>query len=92
MAARRAGRRFSPSHMRLAALGVLLVGAWVFMGGRLYQVQVVDAAELADLGLEQRLTTREVAPQRGNIFDRNGDPMAMTVEAESLFVVPQEVT
>jgi cell division protein FtsI (penicillin-binding protein 3) len=92
VAARRAGRRFSPSHLRLAALGVGLVLAWVAMGGRLYQVQVVDAAELADLGLEQRLTTRELAPQRGNIFDRNGDPMAMTVEAESLFVVPQEVT
>jgi cell division protein FtsI (penicillin-binding protein 3) len=92
VAARRAGRRFSSGHVRLAVLGLGLVLAWVAMGGRLYQVQVVDAAELADLGLEQRLTKRELAPQRGNIFDRNGDPMAMTVEAESLFVVPQEVT
>jgi cell division protein FtsI (penicillin-binding protein 3) len=62
------------------------------MGLRLYQVQVVQAPELAERGVAQRLIERQLLPQRGNIFDRNGDPLAMTVEAASLFVNPQELT
>jgi cell division protein FtsI/penicillin-binding protein 2 len=29
-----------------------------------------------------------LAPDRGTIFDRNGDPVAMTIEADSIWVVP----
>jgi cell division protein FtsI/penicillin-binding protein 2 len=62
------------------------------MGYRLVRVQLVDADRLRQEAITARLTVREIAPQRGNIFDRNGDPLAMTIEAESLFVVPEEVT
>lgn len=62
------------------------------MAYRLYQVQVVQAAALAEQGIDQRLTERKLLPQRGNIFDRNGDPLAMTVEARSLFANPDELT
>jgi cell division protein FtsI (penicillin-binding protein 3) len=92
MAARPAGRRLGPAHFRLAVLGVGLTLAWIGMGIRLYHVQVVDAARLAEQGVEQRLTERTLLPQRGNIFDRNGDPMAMTVEAASIYVRPAELT
>jgi cell division protein FtsI/penicillin-binding protein 2 len=62
------------------------------MAYRLYQVQVVQAASLAEQGIDQRLTERKLLPQRGNIFDRNGDPLAMTVEARSIYANPQELT
>jgi len=92
VAARRAGRKLTVSHLRLALLGIALAGAWVAMGFRLYQVQVVEAADLAAEGVGQRRTEQVLLPQRGNIFDRNGDPLAMTVEAESIFVKPVELT
>ena len=92
MAARRAGHKFGAAHLRLALLGLGLVGAWLAMGVRLYQVQVIQAPTLAAEGVGQRRTEQVLLPQRGNIFDRNGDPIAMTVEAESIYVQPQELT
>jgi cell division protein FtsI/penicillin-binding protein 2 len=91
MAARRAGRRLTTAHLRLGLLGVGLALAWLGMGVRLYQVQVIQAPKLAEEGTEQRTTERQLLPQRGNIFDRNGDPLAMTVEAVSIYAHPQEL-
>lgn len=91
MAARRAGRRLTTAHIRLGLLGVGLALAWLGMGLRLYQVQVVQASGLAEEGTQQRQTERQLVPQRGNIFDRNGDPLAMTVEAVSIYAHPQEL-
>ena len=91
MAARRAGRRLTTAHLRLGLLGIGLGLAWLGMGVRLYQVQVVQAPKLAEEGTEQRQTERQLIPQRGNIFDRNGDPLAMTVEAVSIYAQPPEL-
>ena len=91
MAARRAGRRLTTAHLRLGLLGIGLALAWLGMGLRLYQVQVVQAPQLAEEGTEQRQTERQLLPQRGNIFDRTGDPLAMTVEAASIYAHPQEL-
>lgn len=91
MAARRGRRRPTAASIRM---GVLIVGMMLLLvglGARLFQVQVVQAADFAERGLDQRLVVRDVAPERGKIFDRNGDPLAMTVEAESIFAVPQEL-
>ncbi len=91
VAARQAGRRLGAAHLRLGVLGVGLTLAWFGMGLRLYQVQVIRAPELAEQGMAQRQIERQLTPQRGNIFDRNGDPLAMTVEGASVFVNPQEL-
>src|SRR5665811_1264015 len=92
MATRPAGRRFAPGKVRLAVFGMALVVAWLGMGYRLFQVQVVEAAELRERGLSQRLVERPLAPARGRIYDRNGDLLAMAVEAETIYAVPGLVT
>lgn len=76
----------------MALIGLVVVAAWLGMGYRLFEIQVVRADELAEEGLSQRLVTTEMAPQRGKIFDRNGNLLAMTVESQSLFAVPDQVT
>lgn len=92
MAARPARRRFSPARIRLAVLGVVLVAAWLGMGYRLVQVQVVQAADLRESGLAQRQVERPLPAERGRIYDRNGDLLAMAVEAETVYAVPALVT
>ena len=97
MAAGRSGRRPATAanratRIRLGILGIGVVLAWVGLALRLYQVQVVEAKGLAEQGTDQRLTQRTLAPQRGNIFDRNGDPLAMTVESKSIYANADEVT
>lgn len=91
MAARKAGRRLNPAKLRIAVLGFVLIAAWAAMGYRLVQIQVVQAAELAQEGLSQRWESRDLAPQRGKIFDRNGELLALTVESQSLYAVPGQV-
>ena len=75
----------------MSLIGLVVIAAWLGMGYRLFEIQVVRAPELAEQGLSQRLVTREMAPQRGKIYDRNGNLLAMTVESQSLFAVPDQV-
>ena len=80
-----------PAKLRIAMFGLLVLAAWAGMGYRLFQIQVVRAEELAESGLTQRIVSRELTPQRGKIFDRNGEPLAMTVESLSLFADPSQL-
>lgn len=91
MAKPTATRKINRSKLRVALVGLFIVAAWLAMGYRLVQVQVVQAADLADQGLSQRLVTRDLAPQRGKVFDRNGELLAMTVEAQSIWANPTQV-
>ena len=84
-------KRFNPTRARMGLIVFVVVAAWLGMGYRLFEIQVVRADELAEQGLSQRLKTKEMAPQRGKIFDRNGDLLALTVESQSLFAVPAQV-
>ena len=91
MAASRSARHFDASRVRVGVIGLVVVLAWAGMAYRLVQVQVVQAADLADRGLSQRLVSEELAPQRGKIYDRNGELLALTVDAKSLYTVPGQV-
>jgi cell division protein FtsI (penicillin-binding protein 3) len=91
VAARPAARRITSAALRLWVLGLVLVVSWAGLGYRLFQVQVVQAEEFQAGGLVQRLESRTLAPDRGTIFDRHGDPVAMTIEADTIWVAPQQV-
>jgi cell division protein FtsI/penicillin-binding protein 2 len=92
VSARVAKTRWSEGRIRLGLLGLCLAVDWLGMGIRLYQVQVLNASQLAEAGVGQRQTEEVLLPQRGNIFDRNGDPMAMTVDSRSIYLRPAEIT
>lgn len=91
MSGRKTSRKLNPAKIRVAIIGLIVVAAWAGMAYRLVQIQVVQAAELAEEGLSQRFVSRDLAPQRGKIFDRNGELLALTVESQSLFAVPDQV-
>lgn len=91
MATNRFAKRFDANRVRIAFIALFLLFAWAGMAYRLVQVQVVQAAALADQGLSQRLVARELPPQRGKVFDRNGELLALTVEAQSMYAVPGQV-
>src|SRR6478752_9091132 len=47
------------------------------LAGRLYQLQVVETDRFATLAEENRINLRLLAPSRGLIFDRTGQPLAI---------------
>jgi cell division protein FtsI (penicillin-binding protein 3) len=73
----------------LLALGVSL---WaLIIGIRLVQLQVLTRDFFVTQGTQQSERTIKLDPRRGPILDRNGRALAVSVDAESLYAVPENV-
>lgn len=58
---------------------------------RLVWLQVVDYGDFTQRAARQQQRSIEVSPARGNIYDRNGNELAMSVNMDSVFAVPSEI-
>lgn len=76
---------------RFALLLALLAVLFGLIAVRLVWVQVVQAGELTSKARAQRLRDIQIPPWRGTIYDREGDPLAQSVEAKSIFANPMQV-
>jgi cell division protein FtsI (penicillin-binding protein 3) len=76
---------------RLAAACALVASVIVGVAARLCQLALVDGARLATLARRQHLETKQVTPLRGAILDRFGEPLAMSIRADSVFVRPAQL-
>jgi cell division protein FtsI (penicillin-binding protein 3) len=81
-----------PPAGRLIALLVAMV---VALGGivvRLGILQLRESGTYQALGIEQRLRTEDLPATRAKILDRNGSPLAVTLEARDVYANPTLVT
>jgi cell division protein FtsI (penicillin-binding protein 3) len=70
----------------------LTISLWALVIGiRLVQLQVLGREFFAQQGARQSERTINLDPRRGPILDREGRPLAVSVDAESLYAVPQDV-
>jgi cell division protein FtsI (penicillin-binding protein 3) len=76
---------------RLVLGRALLVFALVATGVKLVQVQGLQAAELSAQAAGQRTTPQMLPAERGTITDRNGSPLAFSVEARALYAQPKRI-
>ena len=74
--------------IRIRFFGALFILAFLIIAGRAYYLQVVLAPELQHRADQQRQRVVKLAPQRGGIFDSRGDPLAVSLAAESLYADP----
>jgi len=70
--------------------GFLLLAALVFV--RLFMLQVIEAPSLTQQAHSQRTNAIPLVAQRGTIYDRNGNPLATSVEATTIYANPSEIT
>jgi cell division protein FtsI (penicillin-binding protein 3) len=78
-------------HVRLfiiAGAAFLWMGA---VGGRLTYLQLFRHSEYLSRALRQQQRSFEITPERGAIYDRNGKPLAMSIQVDSAFAVPSEI-
>lgn len=59
--------------------------AIVVLLGRLIWLQVIDKTTLDTKNLDQVETSRKLQSPRGTIYDRNGNPLAMSMVTRSLY-------
>jgi cell division protein FtsI (penicillin-binding protein 3) len=57
--------------------------------GQLILIQVVRAEEYADRGVRQRALTVELPSTRGRMYDREGDVLATSVQAATIYADPR---
>jgi cell division protein FtsI (penicillin-binding protein 3) len=58
---------------------------------QLYHLQIIDYRDLLARARRQQQHMIEVAPKRGEIFDRQMNPLAMSLGVDSIFAVPSEI-
>jgi cell division protein FtsI (penicillin-binding protein 3) len=76
---------------RLIKFGIFLFVWSLLIVGRLTWLQVLHYGEWMQRAQRQQQRTVEISPQRGIIYDRNGQELAMTVQVDSVFAVPSEI-
>ena len=57
--------------------------------GQLAMIQVVDAPDYADRSIAQRARTIDLAATRGRMYDRDGDVLATSVQAATIYADPR---
>lgn len=60
------------------------------IGGRLYQLQILDHQDFVDLAQDNQFNTRVLVPLRGEIVDRFGKPLASNGKHYRLLFVPEQ--
>jgi cell division protein FtsI (penicillin-binding protein 3) len=76
---------------RLIKFGAFLFVWAVIIVMRLLYLQVLQYGVWVQRAQRQQQRTVEISPQRGIIYDRNGQELAMTVQVDSVFAVPSEI-
>ena len=80
------------AHRRILFVAIGLVLWMLVIGGRLVQLQIHRHDELASRARSQQLSSIETAPTRGQVLDRQGRELARSLDTESFYSDPSEVT
>jgi len=75
--------------IRLVA-GVFVL-AFVLLAGKAFQLQVVQGNDYRERAERQHQRVVPLSPQRGTIYDRHGEEMAVSIEVDSIYVNPSKV-
>ena len=73
---------------------MLVLGVAMFLPlfGKLYQLQIKRHEELQKLAVSQQTRSTVVSASRGTIYDRNGNILAISASAETVFLSPKEIS
>ena len=76
---------------RLGVAKILFLALFVLIGGRAIQLQMLQGDKLMRLGQRQHLKEWIVLPKRGALFDRTGEPLALSMESQSVYARPHRI-
>ncbi|MBI5231994.1 MAG: penicillin-binding protein 2 [Coriobacteriales bacterium] len=65
--------------------------ALVAVAGRLVYLQVFAAPAYAARAAKQRVCDLQIPPRRGVIYDREGEPLAVSVDAKTVYATPAQI-
>jgi len=77
---------------RLASILAIFLILFIALLSRAFQLQVLSGEKLKTLAQRQHITTLPIHSERGLIYDRNGEKLAMSVLADSVCADPTRIT
>jgi cell division protein FtsI (penicillin-binding protein 3) len=77
--------------LRLSVAKVFFLVLFVVAAGRAFQLQVLQGERLKRLGERQHLKEWIVLPKRGAVLDRTGEPLALSLETQSVYARPHRI-
>ena len=83
-------RDFTVSERLLLVASLILV-CFIAVFGRLSYLQLFRHGNYLGLAARQQQRIIEITPKRGSIYDRNLDPLAMSIPVDSVFADPIDV-
>jgi cell division protein FtsI (penicillin-binding protein 3) len=84
-------RSHQGNRLRLGVAKVFLMLLFAVVAGRAFQLQVLQGEKLKRLGERQHLKEWIVLPKRGAVMDRTGEPLALSLEAQSVYARPHRI-
>ena len=84
-------RSFPGIKSRLAMAGLFFVLLFLVVAVRAFQLQILQGEKLKRLGERQHLKEWIVLPKRGTILDRAGEPLALSLEVQSVYARPRRI-
>src|SRR2546430_17534650 len=84
--------RAENSHRRILFVAIALVLWMLAIGARLVQLQIHQHDDLAARARNQQLSSIDTAPTRGQVLDRQGRELARSLDTESFFADPSEIS
>jgi len=79
--------------LKFRIVSVLLIFLVLFIAllSRAFQLQVLSGQKLKTLAHKQHTTTLQLQPERGVIYDRNGEKLAASILADSVCADPSKI-
>ncbi|HIG00091.1 MAG TPA: penicillin-binding protein 2 [Myxococcales bacterium] len=81
----------APSELRIGLIALIMLAAFAIFVVRLFQLQIVEGADLASRSERNSIRTLRLEAPRGDIVDREGRLLATTRPAFRVRVIPSEV-
>jgi len=76
---------------RMVGGGVVLVGLFLLVMFKAYRLHAVEGPRLREMAEQQYLREIKLPPRRGTIYDRNGTPLAVSVDVDSVYANPRMI-
>jgi len=77
--------------VRIIFISSFIFLSFVFIVGRMFQLQVLKKEQLYKLATQQHLIQIPFVPMRGTIYDRKENELAVSIEVDSVYADPPKV-
>ena len=82
--------RYRAFTRRTAMVSAGTLGLFTLLGGRMFQLSVLQREQFAMLAEDNRINLQLIAPRRGRVYDRTGVELANTSQNFRVLIVPEQ--